>query len=168
MSSDNELLRAATDLLARESLFLDERRWDEWIALFCEDCEFWGPSWLDDDTPSRDPNREISMFYCKSRGGLEDRVWRIRSGSAPALVPMPRTAHTVANAVLEPGATGDALTVKSAFTSHVYMVRNKTQHVFFGRYEHGLVRMGGEWRIKRKKITLMNDFIPSLLDVFCV
>ena len=168
MSFNTDLLRMAEELLARESLYLDERRWDDWIALYCEDCEFWAPSWLDDETPSRDPMREISFFYFKSRGGLEDRVWRIRSGNAPALVPMPRTVHTIANPVLEGDATADAMTVKSAFACHVYIVRNKTQHVFFGRYEHGLVRVDGEWRIKRKKITLMNDFVPSMVDVFCV
>ena len=163
-----DLLRAGADVLAREALYLDERRWDEWIALYCEDCEFWAPSWLSEDTLSADPNREISMFYFKARGGLEDRVWRIRSGQAAALSPMPRTSHQVSNVVLDGAVDADAMTVKSAFACHVYMIRNKTQHVFFGRYEHGLVRIDNEWRIRRKKITLMNDFVPSLLDVFCV
>lgn len=161
-------LRAAMDVLAREALYLDDRRWDEWIALYCEDCEFWTPSWLTEEDISADPNREISVFYFKSRGGLEDRVWRIRSGQAAALTPLPRTTHQVTGAVLEGDVTADAMIVKSAFACHVYFVRNKTQHVFFGRYEHGLVRIDGEWRIQRKKITLMNDFVPAMLDVFCV
>jgi 3-phenylpropionate/cinnamic acid dioxygenase small subunit len=162
------LLAAASDLLAREGLYLDEQRWDEWLALYCEDCTFWAPSWLDEDMQSDDPERQISLFYFKSRAGLEDRVWRIRSGQAPSLVPIPRTTHLIANSVLDDGATGDAMVVRSAWTCHIYTLRNKTQHVFFGRYEHHLARLGGDWRIQHKKITLMNDFVPAMLDVFCV
>ncbi len=162
------LLGAASDVLAREGLYLDERRWDNWLALYCEDCTFWAPSWLDDDTQSDDPERQISLFYFKSRAGLEERVWRIRSGQAPTLAPMPRTVHLIANPVLDGDATEEAMTVRSAWTCHIYTLRNKTQHVFFGRYEHQLVRVEGNWRIQHKKVTLMNDFIPAMLDVFCV
>ncbi len=162
------LLRAASDLLAREGLYLDERRWDDWLALYCEDCTFWAPSWLDDGAMTTDPLTEISLFYFASRAGLEDRVWRIRSGQAPALVPMPRTTHLIANPVLDDGARAAAMTVRSAWTCHIYTLRNKTQHVFFGRYEHQLVRVGANWRIQHKKIVLMNDFVPGMVDVFCV
>ena len=78
------------------------------------------------------------------------------------------TTHLIANPVLDVCATGDAMVVRSAWTCHIYTLRNRTQHVFFGRYEHHLVRLGGDWRIQHKKITLMNDFVPAMLDVFCV
>ena len=45
---------------------------------------------------------------------------------------------------------------------------HRPQHAFFGRYEHDLKRAGDGWRITRKKIILMNDFIPAMVDVFCV
>ena len=168
MTSGMSLLLAASDVLAREGLYLDERRWDDWLALFFEDRIFWAPSWLDDEMLSDDPQTQISLFYFKSRAGLEDRVWRIRSGQAPTLTPMPRTTHLIANPVLDGGASAQAMVVRSAWTCHVYTLRNKTQHVFFGRYEHQLVQIAGNWRIQHKKITLMNDFVPAMLDVFCV
>lgn len=97
------LLAAGTEVLNREGLYLDERRWDDWLALFREDCIFWAPAWKTDNELTDDPMREVSAFYFKSRAGLEDRVWRIRSGDAPSLNPLPRTTHTISNSVLEEG-----------------------------------------------------------------
>lgn len=162
------LLAAGTDLLNREGLYLDDRRWDDWIALFQEDCEFWAPAWKTDTALTDDPIREISIFYFKSRAGLEDRVWRIRSGEAPSLNPLPRTTHTISNLVLEEGATADAITLHAAWTCHVFFLRNRTQHVFFGRRTDELARVDGAWRIKRKRVVLMNDYVPAMIDVFCV
>ena len=28
----------------REALFLDEQRWDDWLALYAEDVEYWAPA----------------------------------------------------------------------------------------------------------------------------
>lgn len=162
------LLAAGTEVLSREGLYLDERRWDEWLSLYCEDCEFWAPAWKSDMEMTEDPDREISIFYFASRAGLEDRVWRIRSGEAPSLNPMPRTTHVTSYPVLGEGATKDAMTLHAAWSCHVFSLRNKTQHVFFGRHKFALVRMAGDWRIKTKKIVLMNDYAPGMIDVFCV
>jgi len=38
-------LEIGRDVLVREAVFLDEQRWDEWLALFTEDCEYWMPTW---------------------------------------------------------------------------------------------------------------------------
>lgn len=163
-----ELLAAGTEVLSREGLYLDERRWDEWLALYCEDCEFWAPAWKSDTEMTDDPNREISIFYFASRAGLEDRVWRIRSGEAPSLNPMPRTTHVTSNSVLGEDATAVSMVLHSAWTCHVFSLRKKTQHVFFGRHTHELDLTKGEWRILRKKTVLMNDYVPGIIDVFCV
>jgi 3-phenylpropionate/cinnamic acid dioxygenase small subunit len=40
--------------------------------------------------------------------------------------------------------------------------------VFFGRYEHGLRRVDGDWRIARKKILLLNDTIPTVVDFYSI
>ena len=95
------LLAAGTELLNCEALYLDEQRWKDWISLYQEDCIFWAPAWKTDTELTNDHIREISIFYFKSRAGLEDRVWRIESGEAPSLNPLPRTTHTISNSVLE-------------------------------------------------------------------
>ena len=77
-------LQEATELLYREAYFLDSQAWDEWLALFLEDCEYWAPAWKSEHEPTSDPKAEVSLIYYASRAGLEDRVWRVRSGRSVA------------------------------------------------------------------------------------
>jgi len=164
MSGD---LTQATALLSLEAMLLDEQDWDAWLALYEADAEFWMPAWKSESEPTGDPQRELSLIYYDSRAGLEDRVQRIRSGKSVASTPLRRTAHLVGNVLLGPSENG-LLTVKSSFSVHVYDTRQKTQHVFFGRTTHGLVRRDSGLRIRRKKILLANDCIPTMLDIYCV
>jgi benzoate/toluate 1,2-dioxygenase subunit beta len=167
MSND---LADATALLGLEAMLLDEQDWDAWLALYEEDAEFWMPAWKSESQPTADPLRELSMIYYAGRAGLEDRVQRIRSGKSVASTPLRRTAHMVGNVMLVDKSGGDdgVLSVKSSFNVHVYDTRAKTQHVFFGRTTHGLVRRDGALRIRRKKVILANDCIPTMLDIYCV
>jgi 3-phenylpropionate/cinnamic acid dioxygenase small subunit len=162
------LLAAGVELLEREAAYLDERKWDEWLALYTEDCEFWMPAWKSDGTLTTDPQAELSHIYYANRKGLEDRVVRIRSGRSPASTPMPRTAHLLSGVLpLEPPA-GDRLRLRSTWACHVFSPRAGDSHAFFGHSEHELVHDGGRWRIARKKIILQNENIPAMLDVYCV
>ncbi len=93
----NDATETAADLLYREALALDERRWDDWLALYDEAAEFWVPAWKSEDQPTDDPSSEVSLVYAARRSELEDRVWRVRSGQSIASSPLPRTAHIVTN-----------------------------------------------------------------------
>ncbi len=163
----SDVLAEAVALLHLEAMLLDERDWDAWLALYEEDAEFWMPAWKSESEPTSDPMKELSMIYYDSRAGLEDRVQRIRSGKSVASTPLRRTAHMVGNVLLA-GEADELIGVKSSFNVHVYDTRLKTQHVFFGRTVHGLVRREEGLRIRRKKIILANDCIPTMLDIYCV
>src|SRR5665213_474805 len=89
------LLALGRDLLEREASLLDEQRWDDWLALLSEACEYWMPSWKADETLTTDPQAELSHFYYASRAGLEDRILRLRSGRSAASTPLPRTTHLI-------------------------------------------------------------------------
>jgi 3-phenylpropionate/cinnamic acid dioxygenase small subunit len=157
----------AEDLLYREAALLDEGAWDEWLALYAEDAVFWVPAWRGEATPTSDPDRELSLIYYESRAGLEDRVFRVRSGQSVASHPRPRCVHTVAN-VRVLAAEAEAAELAAAFTVHAHDVRAGRSHVFFGRYEHSFRLADGAWRIARKKILLLNDTIPAVLDFYSV
>ena len=160
-------LAAGIELVHREARFLDEQRWDEWLALYLEDCEYWMPAWKADGTLTSNPKTELSHIYYASRAGLEDRVVRIRSGKSAASTPMPRTAHIVGS-VLALESPDDRLRLASTWVCHVYSPRSRESHAFFGRAEHELVARESDWRIAKKKILLQNDYIPTMLDVYCV
>ena len=50
------------------------------------------PAWDDDDRLTEDPQSEISLIWYGDRGGLEDRVFRIRTERSSATsLPEPRT-----------------------------------------------------------------------------
>ena len=165
--AESASLAAGLELVHREARHLDEQRWDDWLALYTEDCEFWMPAWKADGTLTANPRTELSHIYYASRAGLEDRIVRIRSGKSPASTPMPRTAHIVSS-VLPAESPAGRLRLDSTWACHVYFPRSRESHAFFGRSEHELALRGDGWRIARKKVLLLNDYIPTMLDIYCV
>jgi 3-phenylpropionate/cinnamic acid dioxygenase small subunit len=155
------------ELLTREALLLDRGAYQEWLDLYTPDCVFWMPAWRDDGTQTQDPDRELSLIYYRGRRNLEDRVKRIQSGLSVASSVMPRVSHMIGNVLLE-ASDGQRARIASVFTVHVHDVRTSRAHVFFGRYEHELVFVEGRWMIAGKVIRLMNDVIPTLLDIYSI
>lgn len=158
---------AAEELLYREALLIDTGRFSEWLELFTHDVEFWMPAWRDETTPTQDPDRELSLIYYKGRRNLEDRVMRLTSGLSTASTPLPRVVHQVTN-VLVTHSDAELAEVSAAFTCHRFDVRMNRSDCFFGRYEYRLVVDNGQWRIARKKIILLNDTIPTVVDINAV
>ena len=157
----------AEDLLYHEAALLDECCWDEWLALYTEDAVFWMPAWRDEETPASDPGSELSLIYYDGRNGLEDRVFRARSGQSVASRPRPRCMHCISNVRVIDGAPGTA-EIASNFTVFLHDVRADRTHQFFGRYQHTLRHEAGQWRIARKKILLLNDTIPTVVDFYAI
>jgi len=56
--------------------------------------------------------------------------------------------------------------VDSSFIVNVQDVRSNRAHAYFGRYEHELRLVDGEWKISGKVIRLMNDIVPTMLDIY--
>jgi 3-phenylpropionate/cinnamic acid dioxygenase small subunit len=157
--------QSIVDFLTLEAALVDERRWDEWLKLFSEDVEYWIPAWDSETEYTKDPNTELSLVYYAGRFGLEDRVFRLRSGSSSASTPPARTCHLVSN-VLPTFLTEGLCEVRASWQTHVY--RFKTTTTFYGSYHYLLVPNGKSWLIKKKRILVMNDLIPSALDIYSV
>lgn len=156
---------AAAALLYREALLLDQMAFDAWLDLYTADCLFWMPAWRDDGSQTDDPERELSLIYYRGRRNLEDRVQRIRSGLSVASAVMPRVAHMIGNVLVEPAPDG-TMRVDSSFIVNVQDVRINRTHAYFGRYEHSLRHDDDGWKISRKVIRLMNDVVPTMLDIY--
>lgn len=165
--SDRLTRAEAEDLLYREALLLDTQRFTEWLDLFTPDVEFWMPAWRDEVSTTSDPDRELSLIYYRGRRNLEDRVMRLTSGLSIASSPLPRVVHMVTNVLILDAGAGTA-DVSAAFTCHRFDVRMSRADCFFGRYDYGLIQTGGSWKIARKKITLLNDTIPTAVDINAV
>ncbi len=161
------LLATGVRVLYREAAHLDERRWDDWIALFAPDCEYWVPTWLTEESLTSDPRTQLSHVYYASRAGLEDRIVRIRSGKSPASTPLRRSAHVVSNIELLEG-NERSMRIRSTWTNHIFDPHHRNALVLFGYSQHELSGDDGAWRIQRKKVVLQNDSLPSMIDVYCL
>ncbi len=158
-------LQIAQQIISLEAALLDERRWDEWLALLLPDCEYWVPTWLSEAALATDPETQLSHIYYASRAPLVDRIQRIQSARAAAVVPLRRSAHALTNTLLEAW-DGEHIDARSVFTCHNYDPRGNTVDVLFGWTRHRLRRTPEGWRIARKKIGLMNDTLPSSVDIY--
>lgn len=156
----------AAAFLYREALLLDRGDYDAWLDLYSADCLFWMPAWRDDGTQTEDPDRELSLIFYRGRRNLEDRISRIRSTVSVASRVMPRVAHMIGNVLVEPVAGGGTMRLDSSFIVNVLDVRSHRAHAYFGRYEHELRLENGAWKISQKIIRLMNDVVPTMLDVY--
>jgi benzoate/toluate 1,2-dioxygenase beta subunit len=150
--------------LYREARCLDDKDWDGWLAHYAPDAEFWMPSWDDDDRLTEDPQTEISLIWYGDRGGLEDRVFRIRTERSSATsLPEPRTAHTISNVeILEQG-PGE---VKLRFNWVTFSYRYRTTDTYFGTSFYTLDTTGERPLIRRKKVVLKNDYIHHVVDIY--
>lgn len=157
----------AEALLYREALLIDTRAYDEWLTLFTPDIEFWMPAWRDETTPTQDPESELSLIYYKGIRNLQDRIERLRSGLSTASSPPPRCSHSVTNVQVLAN-TAQQARVAAVFTCHRFEPRMNRQSCFFGRYDYTLRVVDGGWKIARKTIILLNDTIPTMIDIDCI
>ncbi len=153
-----------TQFLYREARFLDDREWDSWLALYAPDVEFWMPSWDDEDRLTEDPQKEISLIWYGHKGGLEDRVFRIRTERSSATsLPEPRTSHNISNVeILDQG--GGVCRLRFNWVTFSY--RYKTTDIYFGTSFYMLDTTGAEPLISRKKVILKNDYIHHVVDIY--
>ncbi|MBD3732578.1 MAG: benzene 1,2-dioxygenase [Sphingopyxis sp.] len=159
-----EMLAEARALVLMEGWHLDNREWDEWLALYVPDAVYWLPCWLDEDRLTTDPQREMSLIYYANKTGLEDRVYRIRTEQSLASTPMPRTCHitNVVRAIEEDG----EIRVDSNWVVHSY--RLEVAHCFFGQQTHRLRKTDDGLKIASRRVVLANDIIPNVLDIYSV
>ncbi|MDT3722220.1 benzoate 1,2-dioxygenase small subunit [Pseudomonas oryzihabitans] len=151
------------DFVYREARLLDDRRWDDWVACYSPQVQFWMPAWDDNDQLVEDPQAHISLIYYPNREGLEDRLFRIKTERSSASTPEPRTAHFITN--LEVLAV-DAETAELRFNWQTLSHRYRATDVFFGTSFYELDLRGERPLITRKKVVLKNDYIHQVIDIY--
>jgi benzoate/toluate 1,2-dioxygenase subunit beta len=152
--------------LYAEARMLDDRDFEAWLQCYTPDSEFWMPAWDDDDTLTTDPQREVSLIWYGNRGGIEDRVFRIRTDRSSATsLPEPRTGHNITNVEIL-GQDGD--TVEIRFNWFTLYYRYETVDTYFGTSFYTLDLASGRPLIRKKKVILKNDYIHHVVDIYHV
>jgi 3-phenylpropionate/cinnamic acid dioxygenase small subunit len=146
---DSAALHAATAFLTREARLIDEGRFNHWLELFTDDCLYWVPV----TAGGGEPTAEVSHAF-DDRRRLTDRVYWLRTGLAYSQIPASRTRRVIGNVdVLEPAA--NSRLIRSNFA--VYEFRAGVTKLYAGWYAHTLVKTGQGWRIKVKRVSLLDS-----------
>jgi benzoate/toluate 1,2-dioxygenase beta subunit len=160
MSVSEQLYGEVEQFLFHEARLLDERRWDEWLALFTPDGMYWAPL----ERGQTDAKNHVSLFY-EDAMLRSVRASRLDERNAWSQQPVARTQHLVGNIQIETVADDGELTVRSAF--HMIEWARGEQRLLGGAYTHTLIRADGGFRIALKRVDLVNcDAIHQALEVF--
>ena len=132
--------------LFHEARLLDERRLQEWVALYSDDAEYWVPyAW-----GQKSPKEHVSLFY-ETKSLLGMRIDRLERELSPLDSPMARVNHYLTNVTVEEGAE---LTARAQLLFVEY--RRGEQRWFAGRATWRLRPRGESFLIAAKRVDLLN------------
>ena len=137
-----------------EADLLDNPDLDAWFDLYTEDGTYWMPV----DQEQTDPINHISLFY-DDRVMMEVRRRNFVHPRAASKDHKVRCSHMIGN-IRDAGTSerGDRI-ITSNF--QVLMYYREEQRVYGGKYIHHLVPHGDSFRIRHKKVTLINCDAPQ-------
>jgi 3-phenylpropionate/cinnamic acid dioxygenase small subunit len=147
---------SAIDLVYHEARLIDEKRFDEWYDLFTDDSLYWMP--LTRDQPPGEAH--TSLFY-EDKLLLKVRIERLRHPNAFSQQPPSFCQHVLQQpAVVESGEQECVLR-----TPFLYAEAQLDQQIILaGVACHHLRNQSGSWKIRMKKIELLNReaALPSI------
>lgn len=138
----------------REARLLDERRWDDWYALFTEDGLYWVPL-----TRGQTDRETQTSLACEDRLLLRLRIERLKRG-APSQQPPSFCQHVLQAPDVTTTADGWRTLTPFCYAE----ARGDAMLWLTGTVEHDLVRDGDTLRIRLKRINLLNcdAALPSI------
>ncbi len=149
------------EFLYRETELLDERRYEEWLDLFTDDCHYFMP--MRRNVPHDQPEREFTRegldvnWFDEGKDTLTRRVRQILTGIHWAEEPPSRICHMISNVQVlgttPPGSSPSEVRVKCRFLIYRNRVETETD-LLVGKREDLLRRIEGGWKIARRKIVL--------------
>ncbi len=150
------------DFLYYEADLLDERRWDEWLALLTDDVVYFMPmrrnvkSGRHAAHENTREGKDINWFE-DDKWTLQKRVEQIATGVHWAEEPLSRVCHVVGNVRLidarPSAAAASEATVKSKFVVHQNRVQYES-NLFIGKKTDRLRKVDGAWKLARREVIL--------------
>ena len=148
---DITIERTLCDLIVQEAALVDARRYDEWLALFADDCRYWIP--LQGDAQREDVQHNALADEDKLL--LKLRVERLKSPRAHSQHPPSRCQHVLQQPrVVEADFVAGLAELRTPF---LYIEsRGEQQVMLAGVARHRLVRRDPSWQIALKRVDLLN------------
>jgi benzoate/toluate 1,2-dioxygenase beta subunit len=148
MMPDRTTQTNVEQFLYREARLLDQGQFAEWLDLYAPDGIYWMPG----QPGQTDPKNVASIIY-EDYPILAIRVQRLFEARALVLTPMPQTTHILSNIEVEAADDG-TLRAHCAFLCVEYQADR--QKIFAGRQSFELVAHGDSFRIRFKRVDLLN------------
>jgi len=143
------------EFIVHEARLLDEQRFDEWLELFAEDGRYWVPL----GGAAQAEGAPHNALADENRLLLKLRIERLRNPRAHSEHPRSRCQHVLQ--APQPLATDEAAGICELRTPFVYAEsRGERRLLLAGSVTHRLVRTGGDWRIRLKRVDLLDAGTP--------
>lgn len=140
------------DFLIDECETLDAGDYEAWLRLFTSDGLYWVPLAHGQESPDSDHS-----LFCENVLLLTMRVERMRHPAAHGMAGQLRTSRLIGNVrVLE----HDAQTAKVSARFVLVELENQRERLFSGKLTYDLVRDALRWRMRRKRVDLLNCDCP--------
>ena len=140
--------------LYTEAMYLDRGLYDEWLDLFTDDGLYWVPAAPDQE----DPYNHVSLYF-EDKTLRQMRVQRLRHDQAFSLQSPVRASRILGNVLVEDHDTDTgACRIRSTF--HMLELQFGEQQTYGGSYLHDLVPNGDTYKIKLKRVDLINCDTP--------
>ncbi|MFI6452754.1 aromatic-ring-hydroxylating dioxygenase subunit beta [Streptosporangium amethystogenes] len=144
------LLGEVSEFLFLEAELADANAYDEWLALWDDQCTYWVPCNLDD----YDPTKHVSIIY-DDRARLEERCFRLTTGGAHSQEPRSKVSRVVGNIrVVNPN--GEDGTVEVTARTIMVELRLGRKSLYAARCHYTLWRSPSGFKLRRKKVMLLD------------
>lgn len=158
---DSETHREIEDFLYLEAELLDDRRFDDWLALFADDARYEMPSRVTRERSAPTDVADNAKIFDDTREHLAIRVQRLATEFAWAEDPPSRTRHHLSNVRAAPGEAPGEYHVRS----NVLLYRNRGPSASYDLISAGredvLRRTDEGLKIARRRIVLDQSTLAS-------
>ena len=138
------------DFVVHEARLLDEKRYEEWNALFTDDAFYWVPL-----TPGQPDGLNHTSHLYEDKLLRELRIERLKSKRAFSQQPPSRAHHLLQTPTVEEfDAVAHCYVLRSAF--HYTEVQGDELNFCVGTCFHHLTLRGGALRMALKRVNLLN------------
>ncbi|HSV58265.1 MAG TPA: aromatic-ring-hydroxylating dioxygenase subunit beta [Variovorax sp.] len=155
-----DTFRRLQQFVWHEARLLDERRWDEWLALWTDDGMYWVPQQHDQASPYD----HISLSW-EDKMMREVRVRRIENARNWSQQPPTHATRLVGNLSVDGVDAGGNLVLRAVFQMTEW--RRKKTRQLAGHCFYKLVAEGEGWRLRMKRVHLVDcDAAHENLEIF--
>jgi benzoate/toluate 1,2-dioxygenase beta subunit len=140
---------AVEQFLYRQAEALDEKQWDDWLALFTDDGIYWMPA-----NEEQEDGEGVPNIFWENHDLMRMRIRRNSHPQAHSQAPENRLCHVVSNVIIESEDANGDIVVRSRFHCAEYL-RYDLRH-FTGKYRHYLKKTPDGYRIALQRVDLVN------------